>query len=73
MGLRYFGPFQIIECIGSVADMPENGKTHVFHVGLLKTFKGDPPGSTPALPPLLHGRVCPTPEKILNSRLTCGP
>jgi len=73
LGPKFYGPFQITERIGSVAyrlQLPASARLHdVFHVGLLKPFRGDPPSSTPALPPIPHGRVCVQPERMLHSRL----
>jgi len=69
----FYGPFQITERIRSVAyrlQLPASARLHdVFHVGLLKPFRGDPPSSTPALPPIHHGCVCVQPERMLHSRL----
>lgn len=68
---KYFGPYKITECIGSVAyrlALPQGAKLHdVFHVGLLKKNYGDPPSSTPPLPPLQQGRVIPQPARVLKS------
>jgi len=73
---RFYGPFQVVERVGTVAyrlQLPANAKIHdVFHVGLLKKFEGTPPTSVPPLPPLVHGRVLPTPEKVIRARLNRG-
>ena len=73
---RYYGPFQMVERVGSVAyrlQLPDNAKIHdVFHVGLLKKFEGAPPSAVPLLPPLVHGRVLPSPEKVVRARLNRG-
>lgn len=70
---RYYGPFRVLERIGSVAyrlDLPARARIHnVFHVALLKPHRGDPPEHLVALPNILHGRVVPTPAKIVKSRL----
>lgn len=44
----------------------------VFHVGLLKTFRGTPLETIPQLPPLHHGCTCPERVAILKARLVCG-
>jgi hypothetical protein len=50
--------------------LPDDAKLHdVFHVGLLKPFKGEPPTQTSALPPIRHGRACAEPEMVLCARL----
>jgi len=74
---RFYGTFQVIARIGDVAyrlQLPEKARIHnVFHVGLLKKFIGDPPAAAPVpLPPIVHGRVLPTPSKILRARLNRG-
>ena len=73
---RYAGPFQIVERVGEVAyrlRLPEGARIHdVFHIGVLKPFKGTPPMSTPALPPLHNGRLLHRPERALRSQLRRG-
>ncbi|WVZ83082.1 hypothetical protein U9M48_030262 [Paspalum notatum var. saurae] len=73
---RYFGPYQILERIGDVAyrlQLPIGAKLHdVFHVGLLKQYRGDPPSGPPPLPPVKHGQVCPEPQAVLKSRMARG-
>ena len=73
---RYAGPYQVLERVGDVAyrlRLPEGARIHdVFHVGVLKPFHGTPPTSTPALPPLQHGRPLQAPEKVLRAKLRRG-
>ena len=53
--------------------LPPNARIHdVFHVDLLKKFEGTVPTQLVPLPPLLHGRVIPSPEKVLRARLNRG-
>ena len=65
LGLRYFGPFQVLQRIGAVAyrlKLPEESKIHhVFHISVLKSFKGYPAEQYIPMPltftdqgPLLH-------------------
>jgi hypothetical protein len=44
----------------------------VFHVGLLKKVHGEAPTASGTLPPIRHGRACPTPTTVLGSRLARG-
>jgi hypothetical protein len=59
LGLKFYGSFLILEKIGDVAyrlQLLTGAKLHdVFHVGLLKPFKGDPSTETLVLPPVHHG------------------
>lgn len=39
---------------------------------MLKKYEGAPPSQVVPLPELLHGRVIPTPERVLRARLNRG-
>ncbi|KAK1694297.1 hypothetical protein QYE76_010994 [Lolium multiflorum] len=74
LAFKFFGPYKILERIGSVAyklDLPDSCGIHpVFHVSQLKTFVPDysPVFSTlPSFPELDTGD--PEPESILERRL----
>ncbi|KAF3642017.1 hypothetical protein FXO38_15265 [Capsicum annuum] len=62
---KYYGPFVILTCIGSVSyhlGLPAGCKLHdMFHVSLLKPFKGEVFITLPTLLPVEEGRVVPTP------------
>jgi hypothetical protein len=76
LGPRFYGPFRILERVGSVAyklELPTNARLHnVFHVGLLKPYHGTTPSGPGVLPPTRHGRACPQPAKIIKGRLAWG-
>jgi len=73
---KYAGPFQILQHMGDVAyrlQLPAATRIHdVFHVGVLKPFHGTPLTATPSLPPLQHGCLLQTPERVLHSQLRRG-
>ena len=73
---RFYGPFQIAARVGAVAyrlRLPETARVHdVFHVGLLKKFIGTPPTELIQLPPIVRGRVVPTPQRAVRARLNRG-
>ena len=73
---QFYGPFQIVARISTVAyrlRLPEHAKIHdVFHVGLLKKFVGTPPTEVVQLPPVVRGRVVPTPQHVIRARLNHG-
>jgi len=69
---KYFGPFQISECIGSVAyrlNLPEEARIHnAFHVSMLKPHKGTPPSERGQVPTMHEGVAIPKLDLMLKSR-----
>jgi hypothetical protein len=77
LGPRYFGPYLVLARVGSVAyrlQLPPNARIHdVFHVALLKPYKGLPPSDVLVpLPALFHGRVVPVPLSVICAHLYRG-
>ena len=66
----------MLEHIGAVAyrlRLPEGARLHnVFHVGLLKPFKGDPLATPPTVPPVQDGWLLPAPDNVLRAQLRRG-
>jgi hypothetical protein len=73
---RYYGPFKVLDRIGSVAyrlDLPPRARIHnVFHVVFLKPYVGPPPSAPAQLPDIKQGRVLPAPSAIVKARLNRG-
>jgi hypothetical protein len=71
LAFHFFGPFRILERIGSVAyklDLPPHSAVHpVFHVSQLKKTVGATNQVTPALPSDFALRL--TPEQVLQTRV----
>ena len=71
---RFYGPFKVVERVGSVAyklDLPEESRIHpVFHVSCLKEKLGRRHQLVVTLPPTdREGVVRPEPEVILSRRM----
>ena len=68
---HFYGPFQVVEKIGSVAyrlRLPPKARIHdVFHVVFLKKHHGETPTAMGALPPIANGRALPVPAKVLRA------
>lgn len=69
-----FGPYQIIEKVGSIAyklALPLGSQIHnVFHVSLLRKHLGSVPLASPRLPPVSEtSTLLPQPEAILDRRV----
>jgi hypothetical protein len=73
---QFAGPFQVVERIDPVAyrhRLPDSACIHdVFHVGVLKPFRGTPPTAPPALPPLHHGCLLHQLARALRAQLHRG-
>lgn len=74
LSMRYFGPFEVIAKVGTMAyklKLPPSTKIHpVFHIAQLKEFKGTT--AEPYLPlPLKTSKFGPTffPTQVLDSRM----
>ena len=74
MGMKYFGPFQVVDRIGTVAyklKLPETSRIHpIFHISALKKFVGS--SNQPYLPlPLTVGEsgLMVQPIAVLDSRV----
>jgi hypothetical protein len=56
LGPKYDGLYQVLDHMGMVAyhlQLPDGTRVHdVFHMGMLKPFRGTPPTSVLVLPPL---------------------
>ncbi|WVZ90411.1 hypothetical protein U9M48_036717 [Paspalum notatum var. saurae] len=73
---KFYGPYKVIAVVNKVAyrlKLPSSARIHdVFHVGLLKPFKGTPPSQPPALPPMHHGVAQPMPTAAVKMRMARG-
>jgi hypothetical protein len=76
LGPKYYDSYKILQNIGSVAyklQLPSRARIHdVFHVSVLKRYDGPLPDQVVPLPAILHGKVLPSPKKIVRARLNKG-
>jgi hypothetical protein len=76
LGPKFYGPFKMLQRIGSVSyklELPPKAGIHdVFHISLLKKFEGAPPTLVVSLSAIHHGCVLPTPEKKLKAWMNMG-
>lgn len=74
---RFFGPYQIWEWVGTLAyrlQLPARAHIHdVYYISLPKQFHGESPEIIVPLPDfLLHGRVLPIPQAVLQAHSNRG-
>jgi hypothetical protein len=73
---KYYGPYQVLERIGSVAyqlQLPQRVRIHdVFHVAFLKKFEGTAPTAIPPLPSIVRGRTVPMPQEVVRAKPTAS-
>jgi hypothetical protein len=76
LGLKYFRPFQVPECIGDVAyhlQLSASARLHnIFHGGVLKPYHGETPTAPGILPLIKNGCACSVPAEVVCSRLARG-
>jgi hypothetical protein len=73
---HFWGSYRVTELINDITvrlALPAGARIHdIFHVGLLKKFRGEPPTATPPLPPLRHGAINPEPVRAVRYRVVGG-